>query len=103
MSNSGEFTAPFLAMEQTRDERLAKLPEKQFISPEDVAEIWDARGMKHYVDKLHISMLNRGLVPSVDREAFRSLIRTMLDRFLVEGKSTPDPRLAPKPRFPKVY
>jgi hypothetical protein len=90
-------------MEQTRDERLAKLPEKPFLSRDDVDEIWNARGMKHYVDKLHVSMLSRGLVTSVDREAFRSLIRHMVDHFLVDGKSTPDPKIAPKPRFPQVY
>jgi hypothetical protein len=90
-------------MEQTRDERLAKLPEKPFLSQEDLDELWNARGMKYYVDKIHISMLNRGLVPSVDREAFRSVIMSMLRHFLIEGKNTPDPRKAPKPRFPKVY
>lgn len=103
MYNSEEINSPLLAMERSKTEKLAFLPEKPVLSAEALDEVWNARGMRHRVDEIHVSLLSRGLLPSVDREAFRHMIKVLLEQFLVVGKSKPDPRLAPKPRFPKVH
>lgn len=90
-------------MDRAERDKLSFFAPKPFVSPEDMEEIWNARGLKHRIDEIHVSLLSRGLTPNVDREAFRKVIRSALDHFLVEGRSKPDPRLAPKPRFPKVF
>lgn len=78
------------------------LPEaKQFLTPEQLDEIWNTRGMKYRWDELHVALLNRGLLPSVDRPAFRQMVRDILAFFLVEGNAQRDPRRTPRQRFPR--
>lgn len=78
-------------------------PKKQFLTPDQIQEIWDARGMKYRVDELHQMLLDRGLVNYVDRPMFRRMIMDIFRAFLVEGDARRDPRRQPKQRFPKVY
>ena len=92
----GEFDGP--------PDAASVLPEKkQFITPEQFAEIWDTRGMKYRIDELHVSFLNRGLLPSIDRTSFRGLLREILEGFFVYGAARRDPRRSPRARFPKVH
>lgn len=65
-------------------------------------EIWDARGLKYRIDELHLSLLNRGLLTSVDRTMFRSTLYQILKGFFVDGTARLDPCASPIPRFPKV-
>lgn len=81
----------------------AKLPEKNFISGDQLDELWNMRGMKYRVDEMHKSMLERGLIPSVDRPAFRAAFRTIVKEFLVDGRAKRQPNKDPRPRFPKVF
>jgi hypothetical protein len=77
-------------------------PKKQFLTEEDFDEIWDPRGLKYRVDELHVMLLNRGLSPHIDRSSFRSMVKTMLSQFFVEGQAKRDPKLEPRGRWPKV-
>jgi len=80
----------------------AVLPDKKsFISAEQLDEIWNTRGLKYRIDELHVSLLNRGLVPSLDRPAFRLLLKEILAGFLVNGEARRDPRRTPRMRFPR--
>lgn len=81
----------------------AQLPEKQFLSSDQMDEIWNMRGMKYRVDELHKSMIERGLLPSVDRPAFRQAFNTIVREFLVDGRAKREPGKDPIPRFPKVF
>ncbi len=76
---------------------------KQFLSSEQMDELWDARGMKYRVDELHQMMLDRGLNVCIDRPKFRALVRELVQSFLVDGMARVDPRRQPRQRFPKVY
>lgn len=58
--------------------------------------------MKYRVDEFHLALLQRGLGVYVDRPMFRSMVHSILEKFLVEGEAKRDPRYAPIPRFPKV-
>ena len=78
-------------------------PKKQFLTSDQVQEIWDARGMKYRVDELHQMLLDRGLVNYVDRPMFRRMVLDIFRAFLVEGDARRDPRRQPRQRFPKVY
>lgn len=76
---------------------------KQFITADQMDEIWDARGMKFRVDELHQMLLDRGLNVYIDRPKFRSMFKDLIRSFLVEGDARRDPRRQPRQRFPKVY
>lgn len=78
-------------------------PKKTFLTPEQMQEVWDARGMKYRVDELHQMLLDRGLAVYVDRPMFRKMVVDIFRSFLVEGDARRDPRRQPKSRFPKVY
>ena len=78
-------------------------PSKQFLTEDQLDEIWDTRGMKYCIDALHLSLLSRGLLNSLDRPTFRSTVYEILKSFLVSGASRIDPRKSPRPRFPKVF
>ena len=81
----------------------ARLPEKEFLTADQLEEIWNMRGMKYRVDEFHKSLVERGLVPSVDRPIFRQSFYQILKEFLVEGRAKREPGKDPIPRFPKVY
>ena len=78
-------------------------PKKAFLTEEDLDELWDPRGLKYRVDELHVMLLNRGLSPHIDRTSFRSMVKTMLNTFLVDGNAKRDPKTEPKGTWPKVY
>jgi hypothetical protein len=84
------------------DAAQARLPDKPFLTAEQLEEIWNMRGMKYRVDELHKSMIERGLLPSVQRPDFRQVVRSILSDFLVDGRSKRQPKHDPIPRFPKV-
>jgi hypothetical protein len=81
----------------------AKLPEKQFLDADQLEEIWNMRGMKYRVDEMHKSLVERGLMPSVDRPMFRQAFQSILKEFLVDGRAKREPSKDPIPRFPKVF
>jgi hypothetical protein len=58
--------------------------------------------MKYRVDELHKSMIERGLLPSVQRPDFRQVFHSILNDFLVAGRAKRQPKHDPIPRFPKV-
>lgn len=90
----GEFDGP--------PDAAAVLPDKkQFLTSDQLDEVWNTRGLKYRIDELHISLLNRGLLPIVDRPGFRQLVREILESFFVNGDARRDPRRAPKQRFPR--
>jgi hypothetical protein len=76
-------------------------PPKPFLTSDQLAEIWDTRGMKYRVDEIHVALMNRGLLPSVDRPAFRQLMHDFLESFLVKGEARRDPRRSPRQRLPR--
>lgn len=77
-------------------------PRKPFLSPDALDEVWNERGMKYRIDEFHSVLIERGLGVYVDRPMFRSMIFSILEKFLVEGEARRDPRYAPIPRFPRV-
>jgi len=78
-------------------------PKKQFITDEELRELWDLRGLKYRVDDFHQMLLNRGLAVYIDRPKFRSMFRDILRSFMVDGEARRDPRKQPKSIFPKVF
>jgi hypothetical protein len=73
----------------------AKLPKKQFITEEELLELWDTRGLKFRVDDLFKHLRERGLVPHYKKDIFRKRVLSMLRAFLVEGEIRLDPRFVP--------
>jgi hypothetical protein len=97
---------PFLAMTQYRrdaDPEAVLPPKRQFITAEDLGELWDTRGMKYRVDDLHKMLIDRGLAVYIDRPKFRGMFKDVLRSFLVDGDARRDPRKQPKQSFPKVF
>ena len=78
-------------------------PKQQFITEEELYEVWDTRGMKYRVDDLHTMLINRGLAVYIDRPKFREMFKDILRSFLVDGDARRDPRKQPRQRFPKVF
>ena len=72
-----------------------QLPKKQFLPEEDLAELWEIRGLKFRVDELHQYCQDRGLLPHFRKDSFRAKVYSMLRSFLVEGDSRRDPRYVP--------
>jgi hypothetical protein len=85
------------------DAHAAIPPKKQFLSEEQLMEIWDTRGLKYRFDEFHELLLNRGLQPYVDRPRFQKMVMDILRSFLVNGDARRDPRRVPMQRFPKVH
>jgi hypothetical protein len=78
-------------------------PKKQFVTEEQLFELWDARGMKYRWDELHKMLLDRGLNVYVDRPMFRKMVMDILRAFMVEGDARRDPKHELKQRWPKVH
>ena len=76
----------------------AVLPRKQFLSEEELLELWETRGMKFRVDDFYSHCRDRGLLPYFRKESFRSKLLSMLRQFLVEGETRRDPRFVPPPK-----
>lgn len=82
----------------------AVLPsKKQFITDDELLELWDARGLKYRVDDFHKMLLDRGLNVYIDRPKFRGMFQAILRAFLVDGEARRDPRKQPRQTFPKVF
>jgi hypothetical protein len=93
-----------LAMEPRKSDVDSILPDKkQFITEEQLLELWDARGLKYRVDELHKMLLERGLAPYVDRAMFRKMLHDVFRTFLVEGDAKRQPKHELKMRWPKVH
>ncbi|MHC4507737.1 MAG: hypothetical protein ACYTAO_02100 [Planctomycetota bacterium] len=71
------------------------LPRKQFLTEEELLEIWETRGLKYRVDELHKFCLERGLLPHNRRDSFRKKVFGMMRQFLCEGETRRDPRFVP--------
>lgn len=71
------------------------LPPKQFLTLDELLEVWETRGMKFRVDELHKYLVERGLLPHNRRDTFRKKVFGMLRKFLVEGETRRDPRFVP--------
>lgn len=81
----------------------AILPEKQFLTKDDLLEIWEIRGLKFRVDEFHKYCSDRGLMPHFRIDNFRSKMYRMLEQFFVEGESRRDPRFVPPPKRRKIF
>lgn len=73
----------------------AVLPEKQFLSEEELLEIWEIRGMKFRIDDFYKHCRDRGLMPHFRKENFRSKIFSVMKQFFVNGETRRDPRFVP--------
>jgi len=98
-----DHSALFLAMTQESSTESVLPPPKQFVDEDDLAEIWDARGMKFRVDELHMAMIQRGLNPQIDLPVFRKMFRDIVRQFFVDGEARRPPEHTPRQRFPKVF
>jgi hypothetical protein len=78
-------------------------PPKQFLTEDQLLELWDTRGLKYEVDRIHQNLLDRGLAVYVDQPMFRKTMWDLLDGFLVQGRARRDPRRQPRQKFPKVF
>lgn len=76
----------------------AVLPRKQFLSEEELLELWETRGLKFRIDEFYAHCRDRGLLPYFRKENFRSKLLNVLRQFLVEGESRRDPRYVPPPK-----
>lgn len=85
------------------DPRAVLPPKKQFITEDQLYEVWDARGLKYRVDDFHKMMLDRGLSVGIDRPKFRNMFKDIIRGFLVNGDARRDPRMQPRQTFPKVF
>lgn len=79
------------------------LPPKQFLSEDQLLEIWETRGMKFRVDEFHAWCVQQGLLPHCRKEVFRSKFHGMLASFFVRGDSRRDPKSVPPRKVPKVW
>lgn len=73
----------------------AVLPKKQFLTEEELLEVWENRGLKFRCDELHKFCVERGLLPHNRKDTFRKKVFGMLRKFLVEGETRRDPRYVP--------
>jgi len=71
------------------------LPAKQFLSEDELVELWEIRGLKFRVDELHKFCQERGLLPHLRRDSFRKKVLGMLRAFMVNGEIRRDPRFVP--------
>lgn len=72
-----------------------QLPAKQFLTQEELVEVWENRGLKYRVDELHKFCVERGLLPHNRRDHFRKKVFGMLRAFFCEGDMRRDPRFVP--------
>jgi len=71
------------------------LPKKQFLTEEQLLEVWETRGLKYRVDELHKFLIGRGLLPHNRKDSFRKKVYGMLRAFFCEGDFRRDPRHVP--------
>jgi hypothetical protein len=73
----------------------AELPKKQFLTEEQLLELWETRGLKYRIDEFHSFCIQRGLLPVHRKDVFRKKVMGILHSFLVEGDFRRDPRFVP--------
>ena len=73
----------------------ARLPKKQFLTEEQLLEVWDTRGLQFRVDDFFKHLRERGLVPHYRKDIFRKRVLNMLRAFFVNGETRLDPRFVP--------
>lgn len=71
------------------------LPEKHFLTEDELLEVWENRGLKYRVDEFYKHCRDRGLLAHFRIDNFRSKVLRMLIQFLVEGEVRLDPRYQP--------
>jgi len=79
------------------------LPDKRFLSNEDLLEIWETRGLKFRVDEFYTYCTNRGLMAHFRKDSFRAKMFGMLKQFFVDGESRRDPSTLPPTKTRKVF
>jgi len=89
--------------QNTTDAEALLPPPKQFLTAEQLEEIWNLRGLKYRVDEFHQLLLDRGLGVYIDQPKFRKMVQELLQAFFVEGDARRDPRRQPRTKWPKVY
>jgi len=77
------------------------LPDKPFLTEQQLLEVWEGRGFRFRVDELHKHLRDNGLFPVVNRNAFRTMILEACKTFFVAGKALRDPSEIPPTRFVK--
>lgn len=73
-----------------------ELDRKQFLTPEQIYEVWEMRGLKYRVAEFHKYCTDRGLLTHFRVDTFGKKVFRMLEQFLVEGETRRDPRYQPK-------
>jgi len=77
------------------------LPPKEFLTMDQLLELWDIRGMKYRFDDFYKFCTQRGLNSvSLHKQSFRKKIFGVLRSFLVEGDVRRDPRFV-EPKKPE--
>lgn len=71
------------------------LPPKQFLTEDELLEVWETRGLKYRTDELHKFLIERGLLPHNRKESFRKKVYGMMRQFFCEGETRRDPRFVP--------
>lgn len=79
------------------------LPPKQFLTSDELLEIWETRGMKFRVDEFHTWCTQNGLLPHCRKDAFRAKLMGILEAFFVKGDSRRDPKSVPPRKRLKLY
>jgi hypothetical protein len=79
------------------------LPPKQFLTEDQLLEIWETRGLKFRVDEFYDWCTKMGLLPHCRREIFRGKFHGMMEAFLVRGDSRRDPKAIPPRKLPKLF
>lgn len=74
------------------------LDQKQFLTPEQLVELWETRGLKYRVAEFHKYCTDRGLLTHFRVDTFGKKVFRMLEQFLVEGETRLDPRHQPRLR-----
>lgn len=104
MGETGRSLALSLAMTQDKPDAESLIPPKKaFLTPEELEEIWNARGLKYRVDELLEMLLRRGLGVYIDQSKFRRMFKDILEGFFVQGDARRDPRRVPRQKWPKVF
>lgn len=79
-----------------------ELDPKQFITEDQILELWENRGMKYRCDDLWRYLRDRGLQAHMRKETFRSKLLGFMRAFLVQGEVRRDPRHQPPPKKLKM-
>lgn len=73
----------------------AVLPPKQFMTEDQLLEVWEHRGLVFRCEEFWQYCIERGLLPHFRKESFTKKIYGMMRQFLVEGETRRDPRFVP--------